>query len=61
MKEQKDTPDGHLFETEWKTFVIDVGSNELLTLVKELTAVPLPVGTTSETSLENELRSKIML
>ena len=39
------------------TFVIDVGSNELLTLVKELAAVLPPVGTTSETSLENELRS----
>lgn len=50
MKERKDTPGCHLFETEWSTFVCDVGSNELLTLVQELVAVLILVGTRSETS-----------
>jgi len=38
MKEQKDTPDGHLFETEGTTFVGEVTWNELLTVVLELAA-----------------------
>jgi hypothetical protein len=44
MKEQKDTPDCHLFETEWNTFVYDVGSNGLLTDQQELGAVLLHGG-----------------
>jgi len=38
MKERKDTPDGHLFETEGSTFVGEVGWNELLTVASELAA-----------------------
>ena len=60
MKERKDTPGCHLFETEGNTFVHDVGLNELLTAAQELAAVLLPVGATSETSTKNKSRGKIL-
>ncbi len=39
MKEQKDAPNGHIFEKEKTTFIHDVGSNELAAVEPELAAV----------------------
>lgn len=61
MKEQKEAPNCHLFETEMANFVYDVGSNELLAVEPALAAVLRVYGTLPESRIPDVLESDFSL